>query len=153
MDVSEFSIPDPPPGVDIHLHAECENTQCAERGKPVHNDHIFGCNGLVAVLFTMTRNPHKPYLRPRWRLFLRRRLSIGRDRELRHTATLALAGVIGFADCATGTDKANELRSKCDRGQQSSCIDYQALVAHCQSAPCGLVPTVLRCQESVRKGH
>jgi hypothetical protein len=63
--------------------------------------------------------------------------------KLRRVAALALA-VIGFADCATGMDKANELRSKCDSGQQSSCIDYQALVADCQSAPRGLVPTILR---------
>jgi hypothetical protein len=71
--------------------------------------------------------------------------------KLRPAAALALFGlaVIGFADCATGTDEANQLRSKCDSGQESSCIDYQALVADCQSAPHGLVPTILhseRCQ-------
>jgi hypothetical protein len=66
--------------------------------------------------------------------------------KLPRVAALALFGlaVIGFTDCAAGTDKADELRSKCDSGQQSSCIDYQALVADCQAAPRGLVPTILR---------
>lgn len=46
MNVSEVPIPSPPPGIDLHLHAVCENTRCRDRGKFAHQDHVNGCTGL-----------------------------------------------------------------------------------------------------------
>ena len=61
MEVSEVPIPNHPAGVDIHLHAVCENTRCAERGKPVHCDHIFACNGRADCSIHNEGKPHNAY--------------------------------------------------------------------------------------------
>ena len=71
--------------------------------------------------------------------------------NLRHAAALVFAGFVACAasSCTavehTGTaDAAAQLRRECDAGQQSACIDYQAVVSRCESAH-GLIP-ILECR-------